>query len=167
VVPVVWFTLALVVALATGWPERAIAFRMWLVGVGLVGLNALVHLLGHRPTTRRVDDLDRAARAAPDAAPDVPPSFARSTRVLELVSGTAGDVHFRVRPVLREVAEHRLLTRHGLVLDDPRDGMAAADRCGPLLWDVVRPDRPEPRDRRRHELAPAAAGELVDRLEAI
>ena len=99
----------------------------------------------------------------------MPASFTDTARLVELIAGTAGDVHFRVRPVLREVTSHRLLAGHGLVLDDAAD--AAGDRgsnAAPLLWDLVRPDRPEPL---RPEAAPAttatAAAEVVDRIEAL
>lgn len=166
-VPLLWLTLLLVIALAAGWPERAIALRIWLVGVGLVGLRMLVDLIVQQPTTSRRDAFDRAAalEAAEPLAPA--PSYAEAQRLVELVAGTAGDVHFRVRPVLREIAAHRLVTRRGLVLDDPVVGAEVATCCGPLLWGVVRPDRPEPSDRRHHELDAGAAAELIARLEAI
>jgi hypothetical protein len=167
VVPVVWLSILLAVALAAGWPERAIALRIWLVGAGIVALNVLVILVGRRPIEPRSDAFDRAARPRPPAEDALPTSFTDTARLVELVSGTGGDLHFRVRPVLREITAHRFLTTHGLVLDDPADAAALAERCGPVLWDVVRPDRPEPPDRRRTELGPAAAVEIVDRLEAI
>jgi hypothetical protein len=167
VVPVVWLSIMLALALAAGWPERAIAVRMWLVGVGAVALNVLVLLVGRRPVEPRVDAFDRAARhRAADEEP-LPASFTDTARLLELVAGSGGDVHFRVRPVLREITAHRLLVHQGLVLDDPADAAPAAECCGPVLWDVVRPDRPEPRDRRLHELDPTAAVEVVDRIAAL
>lgn len=52
--------------------------------------------------------------------------------------------HARVRPVLREVAGQRLRTRYGVDLD------AEPERARELVpghaWEVVRPDRPPPRD---------------------
>jgi hypothetical protein len=167
VVPVVWLTALLVVALAAGWPERSIAVRIWLVGVGLVALRTLVLLLDRRPVAGRRDAFERAAATRSPGELPLPPSVVASQRLVELVAGTAGDVHFRVRPVLREVAAHRLLISHGLDLDDPPSAGVVAERCGPLLWGLVRPDRPEPADRRRHELDARAATELVSRLEAL
>jgi len=76
-------------------------------------------------------------------------------------------VHFRVRPVLREVTSHRLLAGHGLVLDDAADAPLIAERCGALLWDLVRPDRPEPRDRRHHEFDRTVAAVVLDRIEGL
>jgi hypothetical protein len=157
----------LAVALAAGWPERAIAFRMWLVGAGLVALNVLVVLIGRRPIEPRWDTFDAAARPRVEEEPPLPASFTDTARLVELLAGTAGDVHFRVRPVLREVASHRLLAGHGLVLDDAADAPVIADRCGALLWDLVRPGRPEPLDRRHHQYGRTAAAEVVERIEAL
>lgn len=166
-VPVVWMSALLAVALAAGWPERAIAFRMWLVGAGLVALNVLVMLVGRRPIEPRWDSFDAAARPRVAEVPALPASFTETARLVDLLAGTAGDVHFRVRPVLREVTSHRLLAGHGLVLDDAADAPLIADRCGALLWDLVRPDRPEPRDRRHHEFDRTVAAVVVDRIEAL
>ena len=189
-VPVVWMSALLAVALAAGWPERAIAFRMWLVGAGLVALNVLVVLVGRRPIEPRWDAFDAAARPRVAEAPPLPASFTETARLVELLAGTAGDVHFRVRPVLREVAAHRLLAGHGLVLDDAADAPLVADRCGPLLWDLgatrparaagpaAPPVRPDRRGRGRRsdrgalmamslgEVA-AAAQAVVDRVEEV
>jgi hypothetical protein len=74
----------------------------------------------------------------------------------------AGDVHLRLRPVLRQIASARL-RRHGADLDgdDPR----ARALLGESLWEVVRPDRPRPEHGHERRLRRGELRELVDRLE--
>ena len=52
------------------------------------------------------------------------------------------DAHTRLRPVLVEIAEARLV-RRGLRLE--RDVEEARRLLGPAAWELVRPDRPAPR----------------------
>jgi hypothetical protein len=94
-----------------------------------------------------------------------PPELERTERLLTIATTTAFDLHFRLRPVLREVAEQRLADRQGLRLDsgDPRVREALGDE----LWDLVRPDRPPPVRRFSPGLPPAAIRRVVERLEAL
>ncbi|MBV9950928.1 MAG: hypothetical protein JO291_03175 [Acidimicrobiia bacterium] len=167
VLPLLWLTLLFLLALAVGWPERTIAVRIWLVGAGLVALRMLVGAVVRQPIAPWRDEFDRAVIGEPQAEEPPPRSFVEASRLVDVVAGTAGDVHYRVRPAFREIAAHRLLTRDGLLLDDPAQAAEVERRCGPLLWGIVRPDRPAPEDRRLHELDRAAADELVARLETL
>lgn len=77
---------------------------------------------------------------------------------------TAGDVQVRLRPLLREIAA-TLLRRQGVRLDaDPERARAL---LGEELWDVVRPDRPRPLDRRAPGLELSELERLVGRLERL
>jgi hypothetical protein len=86
----------------------------------------------------------------------------RLQRLVERSLSYAHDVHQDLRPVLREIAGHRL-ARHGVTLDAQPE---AADRLlGPALHDLVRAGRPRPDDPfapgvRARDLAAA-----LDRLE--
>ncbi len=68
--------------------------------------------------------------------------LARVEREVSLATGTAFDVHYRLRPALREVAAHRLATRRGIDLD--RDPQAARAALGDEVWAIVKPDRERP-----------------------
>ena len=71
----------------------------------------------------------------------------RRTPADSLVLGSierAGPFHIRLRPALREAADERLRAHHGVGIDDPR----AAALLGPDAWDLLRPDRRGPDDRR-------------------
>ena len=81
--------------------------------------------------------LERAA-ARPVATP---PELERLERELTLGSSTAFDLHYRLRPTLREIADERLAAR-GLRLDG--GGAAVEEALGEELWELVRPDREPP-----------------------
>ena len=165
--PTALLTLALAFSVAVGEPERDLAVRIWFVAVGAVLVRALVSTVGPRRLAGRRDAFDAAVAAPAPLPPGLPAGLKAANRLVELGSGTAADLHFRVRPVFREVAAQRLSTGSGLDLDDPRDAADAAQRCGPALWDLVRPGRPTPDDRGGPALDPVVVGELVRRLDAL
>lgn len=143
------------------------AFR-WAVGIGAV---ATLVALGRRQDTDLVVDayllfvgalalllLVRALRAlVPLAGPSQferarrrrargaarPEQLLALERETMLATETAFDLHFRLRPVLQEIAAQRLSTRRGLELDSD----AAAEVLGPEAWELVRPDREAPHER--------------------
>jgi hypothetical protein len=73
-------------------------------------------------------------------------------------------VHTRLRPVLIEIAEARLL-RRGLRLE--RDVEESLRLLGPAVWELVRPDRPAPRGRDAAGISPRRLEETLDVLEAL
>jgi hypothetical protein len=62
-------------------------------------------------------------------------------RELEMSTQSAFDTHYRLRPLLRELASTRLAQR-GVDLDAP--GGRARELLGPDLWEIVRPDQVRP-----------------------
>jgi hypothetical protein len=73
--------------------------------------------------------------------------------------------HVRVRPVLREIAAHRLRTRYAVELD--REPERARELLPSDVWEVVRPERPFPSDRLAAGPTLAEQRKLLDGLEAI
>ena len=74
--------------------------------------------------------------------PEQPQPIAELDRIDRLVVlGAANefDLHYRLRPLLRQVAAERLYRRHGVDLD--RNPGRAKPLLGDELWEVVRPDR--------------------------
>jgi hypothetical protein len=82
-----------------------------------------------------------------------------------MAAGTAFDVHYRLRPLLRDIAEHRLAARRGLVLDSGNEAVRKA--LGEELWELVRPDRAAPRFHHDPGFRVAQIREAVETLEAI
>ena len=84
-----------------------------------------------------------ASLGRPERGPRVATQLVRLEQIVGWSSSSALEAHTRLRPVLVEVAEARL-QRRGLRLD--RDAAEAERLLGPAAWDLVRPDRPLPRD---------------------
>ena len=129
-----------------------------LAALGMLGV-ALAVWLARVPSARR-----RRPRP-PAAARRSPPGDL--VAIGELVAGgrtSAGDVHRRVRPLLREIAGARL-ARRGIGLD--RDPEQARELLGEGLWELVRADRPAPVTRDGPGLGLAELTQYTDRLEAL
>lgn len=94
-----------------------------------------------------------------------PPELERLEREVALAASSSFYLHFRLRPILREIAAHRLEAGRGADLDAGSPETRAA--LGEELWEIVRPDRKPPDDR----LAPGlplprlrAAVEMLEQL---
>lgn len=110
----------------------------------------------------RVRDRARGRRVRRQAAR--PAALERIEWVVQSSRQTAGDVHVRVRPLLREIAAP-LLSRRGVRLDAEPERARAL--LGDELWEVVRPDRQRPQERRARGLELAELERLVRRLERL
>lgn len=164
--PLLLAAVSLAVALAVlASPDdtrRVWGFRGYVVLVGILAIRALVRWLDGLPPVVRPQPF-RARRRSwwPRRTP--PASRRGSDRVLHLAAFSAGDAHRGLRPLLQEIADERLRSRHGIALDDPR----AASHLTPATWDLVRPDRPTPHDLRAPGLDPRAIDSILTDLEAL
>ena len=149
----IWAGLFLVVL-----PDRAaLVGHIWLVVVLALALGVALQRL-RRDLPRRTSSFDAAfAQRAPSRAR--PASLARAEREVTLATGTAFDVHFRLRPMLQSLAAGLLLGRG---VDVERDPDGAETLLGTAVWELVRPDRPAPDDR----TAPGLPIETVERVVA-
>jgi hypothetical protein len=83
-------------------------------------------------------------------------------RLVTIASASAFDVHYRLRPALREIAAGILLGR-GIDLDARPEAARAA--LGDDAWELLRPDRPPPVDRQARGIAPAELEAVVRAME--
>jgi len=111
----------------------------------------------------RVPRTQRRRPRRPAEAPR-PKGLRAMERQVGLACGSAGDLHERLCPLLRDIARDRLATA-GIDLD--RDPEAAELAVGPDTWELVRGDRPTPDDRHAAGVALADVRAAVDRLEQI
>jgi hypothetical protein len=152
---------AAVVALTTSG-GHAILLDVYLLSIGGVLLLAFVRTTRARVTTRS-SDFDQALAAMRRAPVDSgEPTLVRD---IELSTFTSFHLHARLRPLLREVASHRLRSRYGVELD--AEAARARELVGSAAWELVRPGRPPPDDRlaRGPELRELAR--VVEELEQI
>ena len=156
--------IALVVAWVVQPGYKALELDVFALVVGaLAVLTAVVATRQAFPLEQSSAIAEALKREPPEAVR--PPELERTERLLTIAVTTAFDLHFRLRPVLREVAEQRLADRQGLRLDsgDPR----VKEALGEELWELVRPDRESPERRFARGLEPAAMKRVIERLEAI
>jgi hypothetical protein len=159
----------LVFSLAVGFTAlaasgvREVLLDVYLLGVGGVLLLALVR------TTReggRSSDPSGFDRALAEMSRH-PSDSGELTLVRDLKQSTrsALHLHVRLRPVLREIAVHRLWMRFGVDLD--REQARARELIGANAWELVRPDRLPPGDRLAAGPALADLRVVVDELERL
>jgi hypothetical protein len=83
------------------------------------------------------------------------PELERTQREVTLATATAYDLHVRLLPHLREIAQCRL----------ERTGKTAGPDTLGRWWELLRPDRPEPDDRFAPGIKQAELRALVSDLE--
>jgi hypothetical protein len=94
-----------------------------------------------------------------------PPELVRMEREITLGQSRAGYLHERLLPTLREAAATRLATRRSVDLERRPD--EARRILGDDVWDLLRPDRPEPVDKLAPGISLGALRRIVDSLEQI
>ena len=117
-----------------------------------------------RALVQRLPPLRRTAAAQGSAVGEGTGDRERLDRVVSAATSHAGDLHVRLRPILREIAADGL-RRRGVELD--AQPQAAQALLAPDTWEVVRPDRPRPDDAFARGLAPARLNAVLDDLEAL
>jgi hypothetical protein len=167
--------------------SRVVRSVSWAAGVGAVPfVLALVFLPGRRELALDLFLLLIAAgavvalvRALSGIAPRAPArtirrprrvpqrlaELDRTERAVLLSASNAFDLHYRLRPILREVAAQRLATRRGLSLDAETEASRAV--VGESTWELVRPDREPPELRFAPGIAAPQLREVVAVLERI
>jgi hypothetical protein len=139
----------------------SVAAEAVLILAGATGAAAGVAALARLPTRGGgFEDPER-----PRVRPGPPPArFVRLERIVEWSAESGMSAHTRLRPVLVEIAEARLLPR-GLNLE--RDVEGSRRLLGPVVWELVRPDRPAPRGRDAPGIPLRRLEEMLDVLESL
>jgi hypothetical protein len=157
-------TLALLAVVVLRLPYLGVALRLGLVALGAIAISALASaaLAGWAVSDGAGYRLPWGWWRRP--RPERARALEELERAVDFSLGTAFDVHYRLRPHLVRIAAHRL-AMHGASLEA---GSARARAIlGPELWELVRPDRPEPEDRNAKGLDPALLGRVVERLHEV
>jgi hypothetical protein len=94
-----------------------------------------------------------------------PPELVRMEREITLGRARAADLHDRLLPTLREAAATRLAARRSVDLERRPD--EARRILGDDVWELLRPDRPEPVDRLAPGISLVSLRRIVDSLEQI
>jgi len=133
---------------------RNVTLHVWVFVVGGLLMLAVVAAAGDAVPRRRRSELDAALDAAERRERPLP-EIERMQREVTLGCATAFDLHTRLLPHLREIAQARL-ERTGRTLDSSTAGR---------WWELLRPDRTEPVDRFAPGISQAELRALVADLE--
>ena len=142
--------------------SRAIA--IWIV---LVTALALMVLTRHSRESRGTEPASRFEQALRKRKPPTtqPVELLRMERELILGTANADHAHRRLLPLLRSAAAARLAARHGLELE--RRPEPARGLLGEEVWELLRPDRPEPKDRHGPGLPQRQVAAVIEKVESL
>jgi hypothetical protein len=164
--PIVGFgllaTLGVVIALIAAPDRRDLFLDLYLLALGGIAVIRLVGLSRTRRAPGERSEFDEARRPALSKASRIGERD-KLAREVGLGMQTAFDFHFRLRPVLVEIARGRLAARGIKLEDEPR----ARGALGEEAWELLRPEREPPHDRNAPGLAADELGRVVGVLERI
>jgi hypothetical protein len=156
---------ATVIVVVYSIPGRAGAVA---ASAAILGATAIVSASTARavrralPSDPSVFDV-RARRTAPEERRL--PDLQRVERLLGSSQATALDLHHRLRPRLRALAEVRLDEGRRISLDTEPE--RAREALGDAAWELLRPDRPEPADRSARGATLSEIRAVVEALEKL
>jgi hypothetical protein len=155
---------ALVVLLALPRLSTSRALAIWVV---LAAALVLVALLRHSQEHGGQRPRRRFEEALHPRKPmtSQPEELLRMDRVIVLGSADADHAHRQLLPLLRTVAAARLAGRHGVELE--RRPETARSLLGEDVWELLRPDRPEPADRHGPGIPRDRIAAVIERVEAL
>lgn len=156
---VVVVTVGLVIALGlrpVSVREILAAYVLALTAIALLVLARMART--EEEWERATSELERAL-APRKSVRTRPNELVRVERDLVLSVSNAGELHARLLPQLREVANARLAARH--------DVARARELLGEDAWELLREDRPAPDDRAAPGLPLRDIAALVERVEAL
>jgi hypothetical protein len=160
VVLVVTTTVALIVVLGLHPVSTQRIAAGYALALAAIGLDAVVRTLGAESWRERGSLLDHAlSRKEPE--PTRPSEIVRIEREITLGTTSAGHLHTRLLPLLRDAAAARL----GIDFDLHAERARAA--LGEESWKLLRPDRPEPADRSAPGLSIRRVRAVVDEIERL
>jgi hypothetical protein len=162
----VWATLAtigLFVARVLAPGRSELELDIYVLALGGFGLLALSSALGRIAPREDESLLEEALDPEPPETARIA-SLARLEREVALGVSREFDLHYRLRPVLREIASARL-ERRGTRLDS--DTTRARELLGDELWSLTEPDRKPPQNRQAPGIGFEELERTVERLERL
>jgi hypothetical protein len=147
--------IALVAARMISPGRRELELDVFVLVLGGLGLLVLAAELGRLAPTAEKSFVEQALEPEPPEERPIA-GLLRLERELSMASARQFDLHYRLRPVLRDVAVARLEQR-GIDLDSGRP--VVQELLGDELFELTAPDREPPKNR----LAPGPGVEGLDR----
>jgi hypothetical protein len=153
-------TVALVVVLGLHPVSTERIAAGYVLALAAIGLGAATRVLGAESWHERSSQLEHVL-SRKEAAPSRPSDLVRIEREITFGTTSAGHLHTRLLPLLREAAS----ARAGFDFDLHPERARAA--LGEETWELLRPDRPEPADRNAAGLPLRRVRAVVESLERL
>lgn len=115
---------------------RDVTLHVYVFVVGALLMLGIVAAAGDAVPRRRRSELERAL-SEPQRRPQKLPELEKLQREVTLATASQYDLHYRLLPHLREIAQARL----------ERAGREPSPETLGPWWELLRPDRPAPEDR--------------------
>lgn len=138
--PFLLATVGLVIALGLHPVATSRILAAYVLALTALGVELMTRVLSSRSVTGQPSEFEQALRREPQARTR-PTDLLRIERELSLGVASAGHLHTRLLPLLREAASTRL------GFDVHRHPARAHSALGDETWELLRPDRPVPEDR--------------------
>ena len=157
-------TVVLGVLLFVPGVSTARALAIWIVVVAALVLVSLIRHSREDEDPAPASRFEQALRERKPAASQ-PEELLRMDRELVLGSADADHAQRRLLPLLRSVAAARISARYGFELE--RRPEAARELLGEDVWELLRPDRPDPEDRRGPGVPSKRIVAVIERVESL
>ena len=156
-------TIGFLVARMVAPGRQELELDIYVLALGGFGLIVLSTALGEIAPREDESLLEEALEPEPPETARIP-GLERLEREVALAASREYDLHYRLRPVLREIAAARL-ERRGAMLDS--DSPRARELLGDELWSLTEPDREPPSDRQAPGIGFEELERTVERLERL
>jgi hypothetical protein len=156
-------TVGVVLALLLAGSSHGLALLAYVLFLGALGLAVgLAHLEVLLP---EAPEFERLLAREPGPAVQIE-QFETLSRTLFAAGWDQTELHYRLRPPIREIVSARLSRRYGVDLD--RQPERARELLGVgRAWELARPERERPEDPYARGWSRRELEELLDELEAI
>jgi hypothetical protein len=144
--------------------STARAVAIWLVVTTALVLLAIIRDSGEFGGTEPASRFEQALHRQKPAASQ-PEEILRMDRVLALGSADADHAQRQLLPLLRSTAAARIAARHGFELE--RRPETARALLGEDVWELLRPDRPEPKNRHAPGVPHDQIAAVIERVESL
>jgi hypothetical protein len=157
-------TAVLVVMLGVGPASVRQMLAVYVLVLAAIGLAALTRVARDASELPPPSAFEGALQVRV-VEPMRPAELVRTEREITLGNASAGRLHQRLLPMLREAAAARLSAGHNVDLERRPD--AARALLGDDTWELLRPDRPEPYDRNAPGLPMSQIRDVISTLERL
>jgi hypothetical protein len=137
---------------------------VYVLVLAAIAFAALTRIARNASDRTPQSHFEAALRQRP-ADPMRPQELVRTEREIMLGTSSAGNFHRRLLPILREAAVARLSAGHNTDLE--RRPHAARALLGEDVWELLRPDRPEPNDHDDPGISMSRLRDVVATLEKL